>query len=288
MADYIAALKKDLVEQFRGKSNIKSLVEVIGLELQAVFDFYEQLRNERDVKTSIGKQLDGVGDIAVMTRKEAGQIVNGPDQQPEIIDDETYRKYLVYKILKNTCDCTYPDLIKAFRMFWDKPLYYSEDPEYPATIFLETDTLKPEDHAEELLRAPIIKAAGVGIKILATTQSPDAEGKLHITPILGRGMAITKLPEIEPAMPTTCLYVTPVIGRGMSITRLPPIEPNLGIAAMGICPMATSIGTIMETRLPVLPEFDTEIQAVATSYFLGAMHGSILETKLPELKGETI
>lgn len=74
MADFVSALKADLVEQFRGKENIEGLVEVIGIQLQAVYDFYEQLRNERDVYTAVGKQLDGVGDIAVMTRKEAGSL----------------------------------------------------------------------------------------------------------------------------------------------------------------------------------------------------------------------
>ena len=50
----------------------------MGGELQEVFDFFEQLRNERDVYHAIGKQLDGVGDIAVLTRKEAGQLAGDP------------------------------------------------------------------------------------------------------------------------------------------------------------------------------------------------------------------
>ena len=59
MADYISRLKEDLVEQFRGQKNIESFMEVLGGELQEVFDFFEQLRNERDVYHAIGKQLDG-------------------------------------------------------------------------------------------------------------------------------------------------------------------------------------------------------------------------------------
>ena len=38
-------------------------MEVVGIELQEVFDFYEQLRTQRSVDTAVGKQLDGVGDI---------------------------------------------------------------------------------------------------------------------------------------------------------------------------------------------------------------------------------
>ena len=36
MADYVATLKNDLVEQFRGKANIEALMEVIGAQLQQV------------------------------------------------------------------------------------------------------------------------------------------------------------------------------------------------------------------------------------------------------------
>lgn len=135
MADYVATLKNDLVEQFRGKANIEALMEVIGAQLQQVYDFYDQLRQDRGVHTAVGKQLDGVGDIVVMTRMEAGKLAGDPIPF-EVIDDETYRRYLIYKILKNTCDCTYPDIIKAFRMFWDRPLYYKEDPAEPATMIL--------------------------------------------------------------------------------------------------------------------------------------------------------
>ena len=47
MADYVATLKNDLVEQFRGKANIEALMEVIGAQLQQVYDFYDQLRQDR-------------------------------------------------------------------------------------------------------------------------------------------------------------------------------------------------------------------------------------------------
>ena len=168
MADFVSALKADLVEQFRGKENIEGLVEVIGIQLQAVYDFYEQLRNERDVYTAVGKQLDGVGDIAVMTRKEAGQLAGKPIPF-EVIDDDTYRQYLIYKILKNTCDCTYPDIIKAFRMFWDRPLYYTEDPDEPATMIFDTGDL-PGNHAT------VQDSAHSGGRHHPTVDCPDYDG----------------------------------------------------------------------------------------------------------------
>lgn len=287
MVDYFASLKADLVEQFKGQPNIEAVMEVIAEQLQDVADFYEDLRTQRSISTAVGSQLDGVGDIVVLSRAEAGELSSFVNPG-EPINDETYRKYLFYKVLKNTNTCTYPDLIRAFRMFWEKPLYYHEDPEYPAVMFLDAGILSPEDHAENLLSAPIIKAAGVGIHITATTEAPEINTELHVTPFLGRGMAITTLPELEPVMPAAGLYIAPVIGRGMSVTELPAIEPIRGTAIVLGRVFTATHGSAMETRLPPLPEFDTEIPAAVDGRFFAAVHGSITETRLPELKEEIV
>lgn len=165
MADFVTALKKDLVEQFRGKPNIEALMEVISIELQQVYDFYEQLRENRDVLSATGKQLDGVGDIVVLNRMEAG-ILAGDPIPFEVMEDDMYRQYLIFKILKNTCDCTYPDIIKAFRMFWNRPLYYHEDPEQPATMIFDTGEITADVDISPLVRVPVLRAAGVGILII--------------------------------------------------------------------------------------------------------------------------
>lgn len=196
MADYFSALKSDLVEQFRGKANIEALMEVIAAELQEVNDFYEQLRNERDVYTSVGKQLDGVGDIAVMTRMEAG-VLSGNPIPFDVIDDETYRQYLIFKILKNTNNCTYPDIIKAFRMFWKYPLYYREDPEEPATMIFDTGELSGDIFTTPLFRVPLLRAAGVTLKLIARTSTPMPPTEVRILSSVGHAMTETYLPNIE-------------------------------------------------------------------------------------------
>lgn len=165
MADFVTALKKDLVEQFKGKPNIEALMEVISEELQQVYDFYAQLRDYRDVQTSIGKQLDGVGDIVVLTRMEAG-ILAGDPIPFEVMADDMYRRYLIFKILKNTSNCTYPDIIKAFRMFWDRPLYYREDPAQPATMIFDTGMITADVDVSTLVRVPLLRAAGVTLKLI--------------------------------------------------------------------------------------------------------------------------
>lgn len=195
MVDYIELLKRDLVEQFKEKPVIDALMEAIGRQLNDVRLFFEDLKTKRSVEESVGKQLDGVGDIVVLTRKEAGELACIPESV-FVLEDDEYRRFLIYKIWKNTNRCTYYDIIHSFQMFWDKPLYYREDEEQPATMIFETEELAPEDNAQALLNAPFVKAAGVGIKVIAYTTSPEMRCTLPVTGILGRGYQSTTLPEI--------------------------------------------------------------------------------------------
>lgn len=165
MTDYIKKLKADLVEQFRGKPNIEALVEVIGEQFEDLVEFFEQLRIKRTLYEAEGKQLDGIGDIVVLSRLEAAKMY-GLTSAAELPDD-VYRKYLIFKILKNTCNCTYYDIMKAIGMFWNgPPLKYSEDPQKPATIIFDFDVTP--DIADQVLGLPFVKAGGVGLNMRMT------------------------------------------------------------------------------------------------------------------------
>lgn len=192
--DYLIDLKKDLVTQFRDQPNIDILVDVIQGQLNEVAAFYKDLRDLRSVYTAQGVQLDGVGKIAVLSRAEAGELASYKESTWVLSDDE-YRNYLLFKIWKNTNTCTYHDVQTAFRMFWDKPLYYSEQIEHPATMIFETSILKPEDNALKLFEAPFIKAAGVAIIIIAYTEAEEMEYTLSANSYLGRGYMETYLPD---------------------------------------------------------------------------------------------
>lgn len=230
MDDKLAALKDSLVEQFKGKARIEDLVEVIDEEFREIFDFFRQLRDERDLYHSVGKQLDGVGDIAVLTRKEAGQLAGDP-VPVKVIEDENYRRYLIYKILKNTCDCTYPDIIKAFRMFWDKPLYYTEDPDHPATMIFDTGDLPGGTDTSPLFTTPLIKPAGVTLKLVARTTEAMPQVTLHLFSGLGYAVTVTELPFLE----RDIKYEGKVyVGGGMqshNSTGLPAVERNISYRA---------------------------------------------------------
>ena len=273
MVDYISVLKEDLVEQFRGKPNIEALVEVIGIELQQVADFYEQLRTERDLDHAVGKQLDGVGDIVVMTRKEAGELAGDPIPF-DVIDDDTYRQYLIYKILKNTCDCTYPDIIKAFKMFWDYPLYYTEDPEQPATMIFDTGELPGNVDTTPLFKTPLIRAAGVTLKLYARTAVEMDTAWLRIRSGLGYAVTVTTLPTLERIID----YGAKVrVGSGVqTITEdtLPGIERDYKFSHK--LRIGTSVQSVAQSHLPFL---EREI-SYAAKVKTGGVIQSIMETPI--------
>ena len=273
MADFVSALKADLVEQFRGKENIEGLVEVIGIQLQAVYDFYEQLRAERSVEKAVGKQLDGVGDIAVMTRKEAGQLSGNPIPF-EVIDDDTYRQYLIYKILKNTCDCTYPDIIKAFRMFWDRPLYYTEDPDEPATMIFDTGDLSGDVDTTPLFKTPLIRAAGITLRLIARTTVEMGTAWLRLRSGLGYAVTVTTLPTLERQID----YGTKVrVGYGIqTITEdtLPGIERDYKLDNK--IRLGTNFQSVIQNDLPLLEGGISH----ATTHDSGCAVHSFMETPI--------
>lgn len=168
--DYTESLKRDLIEQFRGKENIEKFVTVLGDELNDVFNFFSNIRNKTDLgtvdydtKSKENKQLDGLGDIVVLSRKEAGELLGNP-ASVEVISNEEYHHCLKYKVLKNTCNCTYYDIMKVVDMFWkdeEHRLRYSEDPTKPATIIFDFEAYK--DIAKKIFSLPFLRAGGVGL-----------------------------------------------------------------------------------------------------------------------------
>ena len=195
MSDYLEKLKKDLLEQFRGKTNIEVFQKALARQLENLYRFFYELCVLRSLQTAEGTQLDGIGDIVVLTRAQA-LIVSKTANQPVPMNDETYRLYLAWKINLNTSSCTHRDVYQALKMFWDKPIFYSEDPNYPATIFLTTPMLLPEDNAGVLLLAPKIKAAGVALKVTANTETPNVPYSLRIGSVSPVSFTVTKLPQL--------------------------------------------------------------------------------------------
>jgi len=224
MADYLQKLRDDLLEQFKGKPNIEVFQRALARQLEDLYGLFEQLNTLRWLQDAEGVQLDGVGDIAVMSRTDALIISKLADINVPM-DDPTYRLYLTWKVNLNTTNCTYRDVYRALKMFWpNTPLYYSEDVDYPATMFWSTPMLRPEDDVSVLLVAPQVKAAGVALQIIAQTETPDmGEIWIGVKGLAFPGIMTTVLPQYLPdgAHETDINYVTfrPTIGQ----TTLPEI-----------------------------------------------------------------
>ena len=94
MVDYVQKLRDDLVEQFKDKPVIDALMEAIGGELNELRQFYDDLLEKRSISTAVGRQLDGIGGNAVLTRLEAGALAC-TRESVYVLNDDDYRTYLI-------------------------------------------------------------------------------------------------------------------------------------------------------------------------------------------------
>ena len=196
LKDYSEALKSDLVEQFKGKPRIEALMDAAGRQLQDVYRFFTELEIGRCLDHASGALLDGIGDIVGLTRKEAG-LLSGSAGKMEVMSDADYRVYLIYKILKNTSDCTYPDIVAGLQMFTDLKLYYSEDPDRPAAMIFNMEELSMDTDVEVLFTMPLIRAAGVTLWLYVVKVNENMDWYGNVVSGLGCPITITDLPELR-------------------------------------------------------------------------------------------
>lgn len=164
---------KDFPWQFRGKPKIEALCQCWDRQFEQIFSCLEQMKLILDVDRAQGAQLDRIGDIVVLSRADAGLLAaQAGNLDFDVIDDVRYRKYLKYKILENTSNATYKDIIFAIKMIWgaDK-IKYLENEEGPASL---TVSFPYHYTAGDVFILPPLAAAGVGIHVRAETElQPD-------------------------------------------------------------------------------------------------------------------
>lgn len=166
---YDERILREFPTQFQGKEHIQVLVRAFTRQLDELLRVFEDLKHLRSLDTAQGKLLDGVGDIVVLSRSDAMRLIKGKIKY-DIMDDDHYRHYLKYKILKNTSTCTYYDMIAAVQMLWGvDDIEYFEDPTEPAAVTLSFP--EPDMEFDEV---PPIKAAGVGLHIKLTKEVQSA------------------------------------------------------------------------------------------------------------------
>lgn len=164
---------KDFPWQFRGKPKIEALCQCWDRQFEQIFSCLEQMKLILDVDRAQGAQLDHIGDIVVLSRADAGLLAaQAGNLDFDVIDDVRYRKYLKYKILENTSNATYKDIISAIKMIWgaDK-IKYLENEEGPASLSV---SFPYHYTAGDVFILPPLTAAGVGIHVRAETElQPD-------------------------------------------------------------------------------------------------------------------
>ncbi len=169
---------EDMPSQFHDRHNIEALVRAFSKQLEEIQQVYDDIDKKTDIDTAVGKNLDGVGTIVDLSRKDAYVILR--KAKDTVIDDETYRAVLRYKRLQNTSECTYYDIIESIHMLWDaESIHYAEywgktlngsklldgtnvlDGLSPATIHISVDDANIDGVDSLLGRAIALKPAGV-------------------------------------------------------------------------------------------------------------------------------
>lgn len=148
---------KDVPEQFKHQMNIKVLLDAFAAQLDDLATFFRDLITARTIASAQGKQLDYIGDIVDLTRAEATAI----STRDSIMDDDMYRRYLLYKIALNMSNCTLQDIYDAIHNFANDVAFYSEDPRYQATIILKVS----DAMAKLFENFKFAKAAGVKLNL---------------------------------------------------------------------------------------------------------------------------
>lgn len=212
--DYLKFMTSDLLMQFRGEDcvNTKILLSAFAKQLDDLLEAFRQLddrtflrlldKDETGELLKYGahnKQLDRIGEVVDLTRKQAtlvsNKIANVSDIErtgkitddtllnfikdnfstyypDDVLGDPEYSEYLYYKIFLNSSYCTYKDVIKSLASFWtETPIYYSEPEDSPATMILSVPELTPEQNARLFFLAPVVKSAGVGLFRKAVTKN---------------------------------------------------------------------------------------------------------------------
>lgn len=170
---YMQSLEHDMPAQFKDRKNIGVMLGALGKQLDDLREFFESLLIRFDLNALSGNQLDLIGDIVVLSRKEAGLLM-GDISGVDILSDEEYRIMLMYKMLLNTSTCTYQDLINGIQYFLDpgeiSEIVFIERADDPAKFILQCDYKA----VEKLSKLQYIHAGGVGVVLEAVGRDIDA------------------------------------------------------------------------------------------------------------------
>ncbi len=152
---------RDLPQQFQEKKNIEVLIKAFSKQLEEIERVFFDINSKTNIINAVGTNLDMLGSIVSLSRKEAAELLN---VSIEDITDERYRNILKYKILNDTNECTYNDLINGLKLLYgDDIIKYFEFKDNPANIFLEIQNKDLMNEELEIGAIPVIKPSGVQV-----------------------------------------------------------------------------------------------------------------------------
>lgn len=153
---------RDIPQQFQGQPNIEILVKAFSKQMDKVNQVLDDINSKTDLDNAYEVNLDNVGDILCMTRKDATEIVRKAETAS--LPDSLYRQVLRYQKLKASSECTYEDIMGAISLLWDtNKIQYTEKPERPATVLLELPEVSVDTTDPAAGRILSIKSAGVAV-----------------------------------------------------------------------------------------------------------------------------
>lgn len=153
---------RDLPQQFQAKHNIEVLIRAFARQLEEVEQAFLDIDGKTDIDNACGTVLDHVGTIVRLSRKEAYGLAGGA-VEGELLPDDRYRIYMRYKILRDTSDCTYYDIMEAIDLLWDiKMASYYEREDRPATIFIGLPDVDVDNDDPAKGKPGVIRPGGVG------------------------------------------------------------------------------------------------------------------------------
>ena len=261
---------KDLPQQFRGLPNIEILITAFARQLQELEQVFLDLNEKTDLESAAGQNLDYVGTIIPLTRKEAG-ILSGMGNSEEVLSDERYRQLLKYQRLLNTNDCTYYDLIAGLQLLWNTgtlPIYYYEDRTMPATIILGAE-IRSKDKAD-ITQSVIPHPAGVGFKfrLAMITNLPAV--------YVGIGVRMQTCQRIRTniAIPAAMNVPELYAGLGVRIQICQHVRTNVAIPTVMNAPaLYAGLGVRIQTC--------QHVRAVMADYTHGTTWGELLSGGVP-------
>lgn len=165
--------KTELPWQFKSQENLDAIITAIGDQLTELENVNYDLKYNLDVGTATGKNLDMIGDIVGISRIEAYSLLELVRLQD--MTDETYRRVLMFQILKNNADGTYEDIMKGLHLLWgdDTLISYTENPDVevynsaewnapdPATVKITIEEISTDNVDPEKMKPMVIRAGGI-------------------------------------------------------------------------------------------------------------------------------